>query len=85
MNFTKNTNQEVKKKKQEKQIVLENLYKFWYGRENFLDALESKTFLTKSKGAGILNPDHSRLKILAPKQMLQRLPMALPQVKAGNN
>ena len=25
------------------------------------------------------------LKILAPKQMLQRLPIALPQVKAGNN
>ena len=26
-----------------------------------------------------------RLKILTPKQMLQRLPIALPQVKAGNN
>ena len=25
------------------------------------------------------------LKILTPKQMLQRLPVALPQVKAGNN
>ena len=25
------------------------------------------------------------LKILTPKQMLQRLPIALPQVKAGNN
>ena len=31
----------------------------------------------ESKGAG--------LKILAPKQMLQRLPIALAQVKAGNN
>ena len=61
------------------------MYKFWDGREKFFDALESKIFLTKSEGAGILNPDHSRLKILAPKQMLQRLPMALPQVKAGNN
>ena len=28
--------------------------------------------------------DHSNLKILTPKQMLQRLPIALPQVKAGN-
>ena len=27
----------------------------------------------------------SRLKILTPKQMLQRLPIALTQVKAGNN
>ena len=28
--------------------------------------------------------DHSNLKILTPKQMLQRLPTALAQVKAGN-
>ena len=41
--------------------------------------------MTKSKGAGILNPHHSKLKILAPKQILQRLPIALAQVKAGNN
>ena len=27
----------------------------------------------------------TRLKILSPKQMLQRLPIALTQVKAGNN
>ena len=47
--------------------------------------LESKIFLTKFKGAGILNPDHSKLKILTPKQILQRLPIALAQVKAGNN
>ena len=61
------------------------MYKFWEGTEKIFDAVESKIFLTKSKGAGILNPDHSRLKILTPKQMLQRLPMALAQVKAGNN
>ena len=48
-------------------------------------ALESKIFLTKFKGAGILNPDHSKLKILTPKQILQRLPIALAEVKAGNN
>ena len=29
--------------------------------------------------------DETRLKILTPKQMLQRLPIALAQVKAGNN
>ena len=50
-----------------------------------LDAFESKIFLTKSKGAGILNPDHSKLKVLTPKQMLQRLPIALTKVRAGNN
>ena len=42
-------------------------------------------FSIKSKDAGILNPNHSKLKILSPKQMLQRLPIALAQVKAGNN
>ena len=61
------------------------MYNFWEGRENVLNVFESKIFLTKSKGAGILNPHHSKLKILAPKQILQRLPIALAQVKAGNN
>ena len=61
------------------------MYNFFDGREKILDAFESKIFLTKSKGVGILNPDHSKLKILMHKQMLQRLPIALAQVKAGNN
>ena len=73
------------RKRQEKEIVLNNLHNFFEGRQKVLDAFESKIFLTKSKGAGILNPDHSKLKILTPKQMLQRLPIALAQVKAGNN
>ena len=42
-------------------------------------------FSIKSRGAGILNLNHSKLKVLTPKQMLQRLPIALAQVKAGNN
>ena len=37
----------------------------------------SKGKLKATKGAG--------LKILTPKQLLQRLPIALAQVKAGNN
>ena len=61
------------------------MYNFFEGREKILDAFESKTFSIKSKGSGILNPDHSKLKILSPKQTLQRLPIALVQVKAGNN
>ena len=50
-----------------------------------LDGFESKILSTKSKGSGILNTDCSKLKILTPKQMLQRLPKSLAQVKAGNN
>ena len=61
------------------------MYDFFEGREKTLDAFESKIFSTKSKGAGILNLDRSKLKILIPKQMLQKLPIALAQVKAGRN
>ena len=48
-----------------------------------LNAFKSEIFLTKSKGSGILNTSHSKLKLLSPKQILKRLPIALAQ--AGNN
>ena len=35
--------------------------------------------------SGLLNTGRSKLKILTPKQLLERLPIALAQVKAGNN
>ena len=86
MNFKKHTKpRSQQKKKQEKEIVLKNLNNFFEGREKILDAFESEIFSIKSKGAGILNPNHSKLKVLTPKQMLQRLPKALAQVKAGNS
>ena len=50
-----------------------------------LDGFEGKIFSLKSKGSGLLNTNHSKFKILTPKQMLQRLPIAVAQVKAGNN
>ena len=50
-----------------------------------LNGFKTKIFLIKSTGTGIFNADHSKLKILTPKQMLQRLPVALAQVKAGNS
>ena len=74
----------VKKKQKE---TINNLEKFYKSREEvinfFTDYAEmlsdanydSKHSETKGKG----------LKILTPKQMLQRLPIALAQVKAGNN
>ena len=85
LNFKKNTKPRSPEKKQGKEIVLKNLYNFFEYRERILDAFESKVFSIKSNGAGILNPNHSKLKIFTPKQMLQRLPIALAQVKAGNN
>ena len=85
INFRKKTKLKSHEKKQEKEIVLENLYNFFEGKEKVLDTFESKIFSIKSKGADILNPNHSKLKILTPKQMLQRLPIVLAQVKADNN
>ena len=67
--------------------MVKNLDKFYLSREEvinfFTDYIEmlsdanhnAKQNETKGKG----------LKILTPKQMLQRLPIALAQVKAGNN
>ena len=40
----------------------------------------------KNMSRNIYEPKQGkRLKILTPKQMLQRLPIALAQIKAGNN
>ena len=61
------------------------MYKFFEAREIIFDGFDSKIFLIKSEGSGLLNTDRSKLKILTSKQMLQRLPIALAQVKAGNN
>ena len=48
-------------------------------RKNF-NAFDIKIFLTKIEGTGF--SDHSNLKILTPKQMLQRLPIIVAQVTA---
>ena len=61
------------------------MYKFFEAREIFLGGFDSKIFSVKSKGLGILNNDRSKLKILTPKQMLQRLSIALAQIEAGSN
>ena len=55
------------------------------GREKVLNTFDSKIFSIKCKGSGLLNSDQSKLKTLIPKQMLQKLPIALAQVKAVNN
>ena len=73
-------------KKQKKEDVLENLYNLFEGRERVLNAFASKIFPIKIEDTCFSDKvsDHSNLKILTPKQMLQRSPIALAQVKAGN-
>ena len=75
----------VQKKNKEKKLFLKTCIIFFEGREQIFDAFESKIFFTKSKGSGFLNFDRSKLRILTPKQILQRLPIALAQVKLGNS
>ena len=51
--------------------------KFYDNYFSMMSEVKYKAKQNESKGTG--------LKILTPKQMLQRLPIALAQVKAGNN
>ena len=56
------------------------------GRERVFNASDSKIFPIKIEGSDSSDKvsDHSNLKILPPKEMFQRLPIALEQVKASN-
>ena len=87
LNFKKQIKRQNPEKKQKKKLFLrKNLYALFDGRERALHAFGSKIFPIKIEGTGFSDKasDHSNLKILTPKQMLQRLPIALAQVKAGN-
>ena len=67
--------------------MINNLEKFYLSREEIINSFRDygkmvlnaayKSKENETKGTG--------LKILTPKQILQRLPIALAQVKAGNN
>ena len=61
------------------------MYKLFEAWKILLDGFDKRIFLIKSEGAGFLNIDSFKLKILTPKQMLQKSTIALAQLKAGNN
>ena len=85
--LNKLNNIKIGKKTTEQKEVINNLEKFYLSREevinffrDYIEMLSDAKYDAKqneTKGTG--------LKILTPKQMLQRLPIALAQVKAGNN
>ena len=85
INFKKQVKPKNPEKRQRKKDILKNLNNFFDDRERVLDAFESKVFPINTKGSGYLDFKPSNLKILTPKQTLQRLPIALAQIKAGNN
>ena len=73
----------VKKQKE----VINTLEKFYLSREevfNFFRDYGKMVFDTSCKSKEN-ETEGKGLKILTPKQMLKRLPIALAQVKAGNN
>ena len=87
-NFLKNLNEaKIGKKTIERKETINNLEKFYKSREEvinfFRDYIEK---LSDANYNGKQNETEGKgLKILTPKQMLQRLPIALAQIKAGNN
>ena len=71
--------------KEMKEDFLNNVNNLYEARQMVLNGFKSKIFLAESTGTGLFNTNNSKLKILTLKQMFQRLPIALAQVKAGNH
>ena len=86
LNFKKKVNPKNTEKKQQKEDVLKNSYNLIEGRERVLNAFKSKIFPIEIKSTGFSDKvlDHSNLEISTLKQILEKLPIALAQVKADN-
>ena len=85
--LNKLTNIKIGKKTTEQKIVIMILINFTVLEKKLLIFLETimKMLSDANYDARKNKTEETRLKILSPKQMLQRLPIALAQVKAGNN
>ena len=84
--LNKITSGNPKHKSNSQLYVMENAKNLYNSRQKIIDLLNDNSrirseaiYEANKKTAG------TGLKTLAPKQMLQRLPIALAQVKAGNN
>ena len=75
-----------KKTTQQKNVV-DNLNKFYLSREEVINFFKDYSEMIRDAGykAKQNKTTGTGLKISTPKQMLQRLPIVLAQVKAGNN
>ena len=78
--FVKNTKPQDPEQKKKKSDVLNSVRVLVKGRELMYNAFRSGIFHRLEK-----SQEGEGLKILTPNQMLKRLPIALVQVKAGNN
>ena len=87
--FMKTKPQDLEKRKL-RSDVLNGVTELVKGREMVLTAFKSGIFQVskesqKGEGANASKGANEMLKVLTPNQMLKRLPIALAQVKAGNN
>ena len=83
--FNSGTRPKTSEKRQNKKDTFENLKALYEGRQKVIEAFQSGIFsINKTEGTGFSDHRQSNLKILTPKQTLQRLPIVLAQVEAGN-
>ena len=78
--FTKKTRPRSLAQKQLRAEVVDSVTSLVEGREMVINAFKSGIFQVSKE-----SQEGEGLKILTPNQMLKRLPIALAQVKAGNN
>ena len=85
--LNKLNNIKIGKKTTEQKEVINNLEKFYNSREevinffrDYIEMLSDANYDAKQN-----ETEGKGLKILTPKEMLQRLPISIAQVKAGNN
>ena len=77
-----------KHKKEKQSYTIKNVKNLYDSRQKIVDLLNDYSKIKSEANYKTKNDNKKEgkgLKILTPKQMLQRLPIALAQVKAGNN
>ena len=77
VNFSNKSKPRSKRDKDKKQNTYDSINALYEGQELILNAYKSGIFLIKETNG-------KELKIITPRQMLQKIPIALAQVKAGN-
>ena len=75
--FSNKSKPRSKRDKDKKQNTYDSINALYEGQELILNAYKSGIFLIKETNG-------KELKIITPRQMLQKIPIALAQVKAGN-
>ena len=84
--FSKKTRPRNPAQKQLKADIVDSVTSLFQGREMVINACKSGIFqLSKESQEDEESQEGKGLKILTPNQMLKRLPIAIAQVKVGNN